>query len=120
MPLIDLPLWQTKGACGLLTARKRVRQAATACRGAVSPRAIRWAPTVDPFAVRAALPYVAIQVPHWEVHVDCGHRHCYVSNAAGGFDIIYHARPVSRIPILDGTNFRTSRAARPPGLWAVK
>jgi hypothetical protein len=72
------------------------------------------------FAVRAALPYVAIQVPHWEVHVDCGHRHCYVSNAAGGFDIIYHARPVSRIPILDGTNFRTSRAARPPGLWAVK
>jgi len=59
------------------------------CRGAVSPRAIRWAPTADPFAVRAALPYVAIQAPHWEVHVDCGHRHCYVSNAAGGFDIIY-------------------------------
>jgi len=69
----------------------------------------------------AALPYVAIQAPHWEVHVDCGHRHCYVSNAAGGFDIIYQAaRPVSRIPILCGTNFRTSRAARPPGLWAVK
>jgi ABC-type branched-subunit amino acid transport system substrate-binding protein len=90
-------------------------------------RAIRCARTPDPFAVRAALPHVAIQAPQGEVHVDRENRHCYltprigVSNAAGGFDIIYQAaRPVKPDPYLVWHEFRTSSASRPPGLRTVK
>lgn len=90
-------------------------------------RAIRRARTADPFAVRAALPHVAIQAPQGEVHVDRENRHCYltprigVSNAAGGFDIIYQAsRPVKPDPYLVWHELRTSSTPRPPSLRAVK
>ena len=70
-------------------------------------RAVRRARSADPFAVRAALPHIAIEAPQGEVHVDRDNRHCYltprigVSNAAGRFDIIYEAaRPVRPDPYL--------------------
>ena len=82
-------------------------------------RAIRRAHSADPFAVRAALPQVAIDAPQGEVRVDRENRHCYltprigVSNAAGGFDIIYEAaRPVRPDPYLVGRNPRVPGCAR--------
>ena len=63
-------------------------------------RAVRRA-SADPFAVRAALRTSLSKRRKARFHVDRDNRHCYltprigVSNAAGGFDIIYEAaRPV--------------------------
>jgi len=90
-------------------------------------RAIRRAQSADPVAVRAALPQVAIKAPQGEVHVDRDNRHCYltprigVSNAAGGFDIIYEAAgPVKPDPYLVWHDFKATSAQRPPGLRVVK
>ena len=89
-------------------------------------RAIRRARSADPFAVRAALPHVAIDAPQGEVRVDRENRHCYltprigVSNAAGGFDIIYEAaRPVRPDPYLVWQESK-SAGMRPPSLRVVK
>ena len=69
---------------------------------------------------------VAIDAPQGEVRVDRENRHCYltpriaVSNAAGGFDIIYEAaRPVRPDPYLV---WQESKGAgmRPPSLRVVK
>jgi urea transport system substrate-binding protein len=90
-------------------------------------RAIRRAHTADPVAVRAALPHVAIQAPQGDVHVDRDNRHCYltprigVSNAAGGFDIIYQAaRPVKPDPYLVWHDVKAASAQRPPALRVIK
>jgi branched-chain amino acid transport system substrate-binding protein len=90
-------------------------------------RAARRARSADPFAVRAALPHVAIQAPQGEVHVDRDNRHCYltprigVSNAAGGFDIIYEAaRPVRPDPYLVWEEVKSSSGMRPTNLRLVK
>jgi ABC-type branched-subunit amino acid transport system substrate-binding protein len=90
-------------------------------------RAIRRAHTADPFAVRAALPHIVIKAPQGEVHVDRDNRHCYltprigVSNATGGFDIIYEAaRPVKPDPYLVWHEFKGSAVLRPPVLRVVK
>ncbi len=89
-------------------------------------RAIRRAPSADPFAVRAALPHVVINAPQGEVRVDRENRHCYltprigVSNAGGGFDIIYEAaRPVRPDPYLVWQESK-SAGMRPPNLRVVK
>jgi ABC-type branched-subunit amino acid transport system substrate-binding protein len=89
--------------------------------------AIRRARTADPLAVRAALPNVAITAPQGEVHVDRDNRHCYltprigVSNAAGGFDIIYEAaRPLKPDPYLVWHEPKAAPALRPPALKVVK
>ena len=89
-------------------------------------RAIRRARSADPFAVRAALPHVAIDAPQGEVRVDRENRHCYltprigVSNAAGGFNIIYEAaRPVRPDPYLVWQEPK-SAGMRPPSLRVVK
>jgi branched-chain amino acid transport system substrate-binding protein len=89
-------------------------------------RAIRRARSADPFAVRAALPHVAIDAPQGEVRVDRENRHCYltprigVSNAVGGFDIIYEAaRPVRPDPYLVWQESK-SAGIRPPSLRVVK
>jgi urea transport system substrate-binding protein len=89
-------------------------------------RAIRRARSADPFAVRTSLPQVAIDAPQGEVRVDRENRHCYltprigVSNAAGGFDIIYEAaRPVRPDPYLVWQE-SNSAAMRPPSLRIVK
>ena len=89
-------------------------------------RAMRRARSADPFAVRAALPHVVIDAPQGEVRVDRDNRHCYltprigVSNAAGGFDIIYEAaRPVRPDPYLVWQEFK-SAGMRPPNLRVVK
>jgi ABC-type branched-subunit amino acid transport system substrate-binding protein len=89
--------------------------------------AIRRARTADPLAVRAALANVAITAPQGEVHVDRDNRHCYltprigVSNAAGGFDIIYEAaRPLKPDPYLVWHEPKAAPALRPPALKVVK
>jgi urea transport system substrate-binding protein len=89
-------------------------------------RAVRRARSADPFAVRAALPHVVIDAPQGDVHVDRDNRHCYltprigVSNAVGGFDIIYEAaRPVRPDPYLVWQEFK-SAGMRPPSLRVVK
>jgi ABC-type branched-subunit amino acid transport system substrate-binding protein len=89
-------------------------------------RAIRRARSADPFAVRTSLPQVAIDAPQGEVRVDRENRHCYltprigVSNAAGGFDIIYEAaRPVRPDPYLVWQE-SNSAGMRPPSLRIVK
>jgi ABC-type branched-subunit amino acid transport system substrate-binding protein len=89
-------------------------------------RAVRRARSADPFAVRAALPHVTINAPQGEVRVDRDNRHCYltprigVSNAAGGFDIIYEAaHPVRPDPYLVWQESK-SAGMRPPGLRVVK
>ncbi|MGB6541080.1 MAG: transporter substrate-binding protein, partial [Xanthobacteraceae bacterium] len=90
-------------------------------------RAVRRARSADPFAVRAALPHIAIKAPQGEVHVDRDNRHCYltprigVSNAAGGFDIIYEATgPVRPDPYLVWQEFKSPVGIRPPSLRVVK
>ncbi len=91
-------------------------------------RAIRRARSADPFGVRAALPHVAMEAPQGEVHVDRENRHCYltprigVSNAQGGFDIIYEAdRPVRPDPYLVWQELKsTAWGQRPPTLRVVK
>jgi branched-chain amino acid transport system substrate-binding protein len=89
-------------------------------------RAIRRARSADPFAVRAALPQVVINAPQGEVRVDRENRHCYltprigVSNARGGFDIIYEAaHPVRPDPYLVWQESK-SAGMRPPNLRVVK
>jgi ABC-type branched-subunit amino acid transport system substrate-binding protein len=89
-------------------------------------RGIRRARSADPFAVRAAMPQVAINAPQGEVRVDRDNRHCYLtpriglSNAAGGFDIIYEAaHPVQPDPYLVWQEFK-SAGTRPPSLRVVK
>ncbi len=81
----------------------------------------------DPFAVRAALPHIAIEAPQGEVHVDRDNRHCHltprigVSNASGGFDIIYEAaRPVRPDPYLVWQELKSPSGMRPPSLRVVK
>jgi len=90
-------------------------------------RAVRRARSADPFAVRAALPHVAIEAPQGEVHVDRDNRHCYLtpriglSNADGGFDIIYEAaRPVRPDPYLVWQECKAASVVRPPALRLVK
>ncbi len=90
-------------------------------------RAMRRARSADPFAVRAALPHIAIDAPQGEVHVDRENRHCYltprigVSNAAGRFDIIYEAaRPVRPDPYLVWEEFKLPSSVRSPNLRVVK
>ncbi|MGD0782771.1 MAG: transporter substrate-binding protein, partial [Candidatus Aminicenantales bacterium] len=90
-------------------------------------RAVRRARSADPFAVRAALPHIAIEAPQGEVHVDRDNRHCYltprigVSNAAGRFDIIYEAaRPVRPDPYLVWQELKSPSGMRPPSLRVVK
>ena len=63
---------------------------------------------------RRAPSLIAINAPQGEVHVDRDNRHCYltprigVSNAAGGFDIIYEAaRPVQPDPYLVWQEFKS-------------
>lgn len=90
-------------------------------------RAMRRAGSTDPFAVRAALPHIAIEAPQGEVRVDRDNRHCYltprigVSNAAGKFDIIYEAaRPVRPDPYLVWQELKSPSVMRSPGLRVVK
>ncbi|PWT71160.1 MAG: hypothetical protein C5B46_08665 [Proteobacteria bacterium] len=90
-------------------------------------RAARRARSADPFAVRAALPHVAIEAPQGEVHVDRDNRHCYltpriaVSNAAGAFEIIYQAaRPVRPDPYLVWEEGKSLSGKRPANLRLVK
>jgi branched-chain amino acid transport system substrate-binding protein len=90
-------------------------------------RAVRRARSADPFAVRAALPHIAIEAPQGEVHVDRDNRHCHltprigVSNASGGFDIIYEAaRPVRPDPYLVWQELKSPSGMRPPNLRVVK
>ncbi len=90
-------------------------------------RAMRRARSADPFAVRAALPHIAIDAPQGEVHVDRENRHSYltprigVSNAAGRFDIIYEAaRPVRPDPYLVWEEFKLPSSVRSPNLRVVK
>jgi branched-chain amino acid transport system substrate-binding protein len=90
-------------------------------------RAIRRARSADPFAVRAALPHIAMEAPQGEVHVDRDNRHCYltprigVSNAQGGFDIMYEAeRPVRPDPYLVWQDPRPASLQRPPTLRVVR
>ena len=89
-------------------------------------RAIRRARSGDPFAVRAALPHVAIEAPQGQVRVDRENRHCYLtpriglSNASGGFDIIYEAaRPIRPDPYLVWQEFKGA-GMRTPSLRVVK
>jgi branched-chain amino acid transport system substrate-binding protein len=90
-------------------------------------RAIRHAQSADPFAVRAALPHIAIKAPQGDVHVDRDNRHCYltprigVSNAAGGFDIIYEAsRPLKPDPYLVWHELKGASVQRSPVLRVIK
>jgi branched-chain amino acid transport system substrate-binding protein len=90
-------------------------------------RAVTRASSADPVAVRGALPQIAIKAPQGEVHVDRENRHCHltprigVSNAAGGFDIIYEAaRPVRPDPYLVWQEFKNPASIRPPSLRVVK
>jgi ABC-type branched-subunit amino acid transport system substrate-binding protein len=70
-------------------------------------RAIRHAGSPDMRSVLAALPSVAMEAPQGKVQIDPDNRHCYltprigISNANGGFDIIYEApHPVRPDPYL--------------------
>jgi len=70
-------------------------------------RAIRHAGSPDMEAVLAALPCIAMEAPQGKVQIDPENRHCYltprigISNANGGFDIIYEAPyPVRPDPYL--------------------
>jgi ABC-type branched-subunit amino acid transport system substrate-binding protein len=90
-------------------------------------RAIRRTGSADPFAVRAALPHVAIEAPQGNVRVDRENRHCYltprigVSNATGGFDIIYEAlRPVKPDPYLVWHEFKAAPPSRPQMFRVIK
>lgn len=90
-------------------------------------RAMRRARSIDPLAVKGALPHVAMPAPQGEVHVDRDNRHSYltprigVSNAAGGFDIIYQAdRPVRPDPYLVWHDCKPASVQRLPILRLVK
>jgi ABC-type branched-subunit amino acid transport system substrate-binding protein len=70
-------------------------------------RAVRRAHSDKLAAVREVLAHVSMEAPQGEVHIDRDNRHCYltprigISNAAGGFDIIYEApHPVKPDPYL--------------------
>ncbi len=70
-------------------------------------RAIRRAGAVSLAAVRDALSHIWMRAPQGDVHIDRDNRHCYltprigISNAEGGFDIIYEApAPVKPDPYL--------------------
>ncbi|MEK0085790.1 transporter substrate-binding domain-containing protein [Benzoatithermus flavus] len=88
-------------------------------------RAIRCAGRADIDAVRAALPEIAMMAPQGEVRIDPDNRHSYltprigISNAAGGFDVIYEAkRPVKPDPYLVWHDMRP--AMRPRSLRLVR
>lgn len=90
-------------------------------------RAVMRARSPDPFAVRAALPNIAIEAPQGRVHVDRDNRHCYLtprigmSNAASGFEIIYEAaHPVRPDPYLVWQDLRSPLNLSPPNLRLIK
>jgi ABC-type branched-subunit amino acid transport system substrate-binding protein len=80
-------------------------------------RAIRHAGSPDMEAVLAALPFIAMGAPQGKVQIDPENRHCYltprigISNANGGFDIIYEAPyPIRPDPYLVWQDLTCSEA----------
>jgi branched-chain amino acid transport system substrate-binding protein len=79
-------------------------------------------------AVREALAHVWVRAPQGDVHVDRDSRQAYlaprigISNAAGGFDIIYEApAPVKPDPYLVWHDAKTRPGLQPvPGLRLVR
>jgi branched-chain amino acid transport system substrate-binding protein len=81
-------------------------------------------------AVRAALPYVAMEAPQGCVRIDRDNRHCHltprigVSTEAGGFEVIVEAPgPVRPDPYLVWHECRTEAGAGPrraPSLRLVR
>ena len=90
-------------------------------------RAIRAAGEPDLASVRSALPCASISAPQGSVRIDPDNRHCYltpriaVSNAAGGFDMLYEApEPVKPDPYLIDHDMKAQLVAqRPPFLRVV-
>ncbi len=91
-------------------------------------RAIRRAGSASLSAVREALSHVCVRAPQGDVHIDRDNRHCYltprigISNAAGGFDIIYEApAPVKPDPYLVWHDAKARPGLRAaPGLRLVR
>jgi branched-chain amino acid transport system substrate-binding protein len=90
--------------------------------------AIRRAGNASMGAVREALAHVWVRAPQGDVHIDRDNRHSYltprigISNAAGGFDIIYEApAPVKPDPYLVWHDAKTRPGLQPvPGLRLVR
>jgi urea transport system substrate-binding protein len=91
-------------------------------------RAVRRARDDRLAAVRESLAHVSMEAPQGEVHIDRDNRHCYltprigISNAAGGFDIIYEApQPLKPDPYLVWHDPRMQSAGRQvPNLRLVR
>ena len=91
-------------------------------------RAIRAAGSSDLAPVLGALPRAAMPGPQGAVRIDPDNRHCWltpriaVSNAAGGFDILFEApEPVKPDPYLIDHGMKAQPAAqRPPFLRVVR
>jgi urea transport system substrate-binding protein len=77
--------------------------------------------------VRGALAQVSMEAPQGHVHIDRDNRHSYltprigISNARGGFDIIYEApAPVKPDPYLVWHDPKAQAERQPPVLRVVK
>jgi urea transport system substrate-binding protein len=80
-------------------------------------RAIRHGGSPSMGPVLAALPFIAMEAPQGKVQIDPENRHCYltprigISNANGGFDIIYEApHPIRPDPYLVWQDLASSEA----------
>jgi branched-chain amino acid transport system substrate-binding protein len=90
-------------------------------------RALKASGSEDMASVRAVLSQVEFDAPQGRVRIDSDNRHSYltprigVSNAQGGFDIIFAAsQPIKPDPYLIWDDFRHERAPRSANLRIVK